>query len=531
MSVQEEYLRIINQVTGGAALKDLEEQLKAVAAAEEEMKASFTAGNISLDEMKVQAQGLAAQAATVRDQIDTLTKSTMNFGDAAFHAVRATADLQHGFRGVPYHIQALTTALGGPVGLGVALSGVAFAAYEMYENWDKITEFFRGKTLPTFDTARTNLDNLGKAIKTNKEELEKLGDVQKLSNEQLERYNFLTERAERLTRAQTKSEEEAKSRRKETMAEEGKPEISKPLAEGLAGLAPAQVAQMRRGLAETNVQKVRDRIAGLRQEIGSINTTTAEGFTQYMSKVNELATLERMQPSQERRIQEEAKTTVGQALGGDVGAFGRVQAAAAAQPFRFSGLEGFLGPSMQAFGVTRPEDLLSGVPLGANAPQAGANLDERRKALAVRRQRDERERARQEDAMATGAENRERARQRDEAQEARRKRAAEREESRRRSAVHREVGAEMSAEGQAERAGSHYADQVMGQMAKQMAHATGRTVENQRLIMQNSMEAQQLWQMLAQEAAQLRRMIIQQQQQTRRQREEVRSEQRNGDSY
>lgn len=510
MAIQEEYLRIINEVRGVE----------------------------NFEQLKVKLQELDALQDQINEKMPAAQRGFRNTGYAALELSRGIEDLQYGFNGMVNNIPGIVLALGGTAGLTAVISLLSVGVNQLIKHWSDISAAF-GDTPPKIDAARTSLDNLGRAIKENDDGLKELQNTQLKTNEQVERYNELTEKAERLTREKAKADEDAHLRQKERATEEGIPAVSRDLAKGLAGLTPSQVTQARIGLiaaGQADIEPLRARLRaaqarldahpGVMGQVGG--PMDPEGNRLLAEYDRALAAVNAAQGGLERG----ARTTVAQAQAGQVPAFGRLQAAARAQPEAFAGLEGFLSPQMQAFGVQGAEDLLKPVtPLAQGISPAGANLRERQRALAARRQRDEREQARQEDAMAQGAINRERARQRDEAQEARRQKAAEREQARQRAAVHREVGAEMAEEGQAGRAGEGAARAALQNLARQQAKATGQTVENQMRILQQNAEVQQYLQMVANQAAMVRRMVIQQQQQMRRQREEARNEQRNGDSY
>lgn len=514
MAIQEEYLRIINEVRG------IE----------------------NFEQLKIKLQELDALQTQINEKMPAAQRGFRNTGYAALELSRGIEDLQYGFNGIVNNIPGIVLALGGTAGLTAVISLLSVGVNQLVRHWGDISEAF-GSTSPKIDAARTSIDNLKRSIEENDEGLKSLQNTQIKTNEQVERYNELTEKAERLTREKSKADQEAHLRQKERATEEGVPEISGGLAKGLAGLAPTQVTQARIGLIAAGQADIEPLRARLRQAQARLDAHPGvmgqvggpldpEGNRLLAEYDRALAAVNAAQGGLERG----ARTTVAQAQAGQVPAFGRLQAAARAQPAAFAGLEGFLGPQMQAFGVQDAEDLLKPVtPLAQGISPAGANLRERQRALAARRQRDEREQARQEDAMAQGAINRERARQQNEAQEARRQRAAERdkarEQARQQAAAHREVGAELAEEGQAGRAGEGAARTALQNLARQQAKATGQTVENQMRILQQNAEVQQYLQMVANQAAMVRRMVIQQQQQMRRQREEARNEQRNGDSY
>lgn len=498
MATQEETLRIINEVRGVESIEDLKIKLKELADSQEKLE---------------QASGRASHG-------------TRNLGWAALEASRAIEDLQYGFNGVVNNIPGLVMALGGTAGLTAVISLVSIGVNQLIKHWDDLVDVF-GRSGTSFDTAKTNMDNLGKAIEANHKELKKLKEVQNLSNEQQERYNFLTEQATRLTIAKTREEEKHKAAIEARMAAEGKPEISPEIAAGLKGMAAPQVQQMIRGVAETIPQGRRDQVARLEKELASIDTTAPGGVAAYTAKLGELNRAKEILARMEREAPERAEEAVGLARRGEVPAFQQIQDAARAQPFRFQGLEQFFG-----MGPTRtPEQEVHARKRAAeqeaherkefsNKVERGRREAQRLEDESERLAKHEADRQRREEAQGIDAQNR---------MDELGKRNADRARRERERETRRAVGEELGTEAQAQRAGMGAAEKWFEQLAHQQARATGMTVQNQMEMLRNNEMVRQQYNMIYENAAMVRRMVIQQNQKTRRDLEERRNQQNNGE--
>lgn len=502
MATQEETLRIINEIRGIDSIEELKTKLKELAESQELLE---------------KTSGRA-------------THGTRNLGWAALEASRAIEDLQYGFNGVVNNIPGLVMALGGTAGLTAVISLVSIGVNQLVKHWDDLIDVF-SRSETGFDTTRTNLDNLGKAIETNKKELEKLKDIQSLNSDQQERYNLLTEQAIKLTVAKNREEEKHRAALEARTAATGKAAVAPEIKAGMAGMEAPQVEQMIRGVRESRYGELagkRERVARARAARADFEAKGLEqGGPEDDRTARELIEATRDLAASEGRISREAEETVGLARRGEVPAFQQIQRAAAAQPFRFQGLEQFFGvgpartPEQEAGARKRAaqeETRAAREWQGkfARADREAQRVEQESERLAAQEAR----RLRREEIQGVDAQNR---------MDQLGARNAERARAQREREGKRAAGEEFREQKEEQQAGMHEATAALHRLAAQQARATGTTVENQMMLLQQNEYVMQQLQMVYQNAAMVRRMAIQQAREQRRALEERRNQQNNGD--
>jgi hypothetical protein len=129
MGTTEEFLRLLVEIKGDQAIKDLKKQLADLDVESAKLKAQFDAQTISEAQLEAETRKLAATSAQLKATLGESTNKMAGFGQSALQTGRVVQDFaQGGLGGILNNIEGLTQAMGGGAGLAgtLTLVGVGF---------------------------------------------------------------------------------------------------------------------------------------------------------------------------------------------------------------------------------------------------------------------------------------------------------------------------------------------------------------------------------------------------------------------
>lgn len=232
----DEEIKLLLDVRGAGAIKDLQENLGYTRTTLEQLKTAYAAGEISTEQylktggrLERQAHELAStlaavdaeqkrlnadlmsalsgydavdaameeiaqssnRAAAAMGKIGAASKSSgANIGQAALEGSRALEDLQYGIGGVVNNIPSLIMALGGGAGLTAVISLLAVGINQLVKHWGELMGSFESRN--PIPEATTALGRHEDALKKVNKSLDALKEKTSLSNDELAKYNALT---------------------------------------------------------------------------------------------------------------------------------------------------------------------------------------------------------------------------------------------------------------------------------------------------------------------------------------------------
>ena len=366
MATSEELIKLILSVNGGEALEDLQENLRYVQAATEQLKQAYERGDVSLEQFIKTGQSLAASEARLTQVLRDATNATKDnaaatssltaaagnagaattdMGKRSGAAARGVLELSRGvedfttggpigiLNNIPGMFQSLGTAAGmSATGIAAATAGVSlFAtfAYTVYQNRDKITEAISGIT-------KVAEDKVG--------ELEK--KIEELGNKPLRITTDLTD----LNAAKDKLDDmqRAANAYKATMRSTAEGDVAKEAAEttqkylgGAKGLAQEildkdhnEGVSRGTGADDTIVREGKAEMAKLQAEVDATTGIKRQRRVDELNKVK--AKVDPAEARIAKANQDYAEDLAGKFAAGDEGAIKRVKAISQSDPSLFN---------------------------------------------------------------------------------------------------------------------------------------------------------------------------------------------------
>jgi hypothetical protein len=323
----EEFLRLLVEVKGQAALADLKKQLSDVEAEEQNLKAAYQGNTITAEELDKETRRLAASHKELSRSIEAVEKGfpkassgMAGFGQSAMQTGRVAQDFaQGGIGGILNNIEGLTMALGGGAGLAGALTlvGVAFLALK-----PKIGEI--ADSLGLFQTEIVTTKQQIEALKKQVEDLEKKPGKLFIDIQQLNEAEKHLETLERRLAAFNKAKITAGAEDLATRATKAVRETVGSEAIEKAVFEQDRIAGRSYGKAEDEAAaaKIRAQIKGVEDRIRLGATTRKDAQSTLDILAGQLEPiLVRIDEANRAR----AKQTVGAFLEGDVGAIAEMQ--------------------------------------------------------------------------------------------------------------------------------------------------------------------------------------------------------------